>query len=124
MPTLNINGQRIKVDDSFMGLSPDQQSAEVDHISKSLPGAGKPSAQQGGLWNSAADFFKSIGTGGITHGLTMDPDVGLDYWQRGGAIKPQGDPTQVQQKLGLPAPEGAAGRYGSAIGSALAEPSS
>lgn len=36
MPTLNIGGQRIKVDDGFLSLSPEQQSAAVDEIAKSL----------------------------------------------------------------------------------------
>lgn len=38
MTTLNINGQRVKVGDSFNGLSPEQQNATVDEIAKSLGG--------------------------------------------------------------------------------------
>lgn len=38
MATLNINGKRVKVDDSFLSLSPEQQNATVDEIAKSLGG--------------------------------------------------------------------------------------
>lgn len=37
MPTLNINGHSVTVGDEFLKLSPDQQSATVDEIAKSLP---------------------------------------------------------------------------------------
>lgn len=36
MPTLEINGQRVAVDDSFLKLSPDEQQSTVDHIAASL----------------------------------------------------------------------------------------
>lgn len=36
MPTLNIGGKRVKVDDSFLSLSPEEQDATVDEISKSI----------------------------------------------------------------------------------------
>jgi len=36
MPTLNIGGQRVKVDDSFLQLSPEDQNATVDEIAKSF----------------------------------------------------------------------------------------
>jgi hypothetical protein len=35
MTTLNINGQHVNVDDSFLGLSPDEQQSTVDHIAAS-----------------------------------------------------------------------------------------
>lgn len=41
MPTLTINGQRVKVDDSFLSLSPDQQNATVDEIAQSLGMTGR-----------------------------------------------------------------------------------
>lgn len=37
MPTLNIEGRNVQVDDSFLKLSADQQNATVDEIAKSLP---------------------------------------------------------------------------------------
>jgi hypothetical protein len=37
MATLNINGRKVKVDDAFLSMSPDQQNAAVEEIAKSLP---------------------------------------------------------------------------------------
>lgn len=39
MPTLNIQGRKVQVDDAFLSLTPEQQNAAVDEIAKSLPGA-------------------------------------------------------------------------------------
>lgn len=39
MPTLNIEGRKIRVDDSFLQLSPEQQNATVEEIAKSLGSA-------------------------------------------------------------------------------------
>ena len=36
MATLDINGQHVNVDDSFLALSPDEQQSTVDHIAASL----------------------------------------------------------------------------------------
>ena len=36
MPTLTINGQRVRVDDSFLSLSPEQQNATVEEIARSM----------------------------------------------------------------------------------------
>ena len=36
MPALEINGQRVEVDDSFLSMTPDQQAATVDEIALSL----------------------------------------------------------------------------------------
>lgn len=36
MPTLNINGQRVKVGENFLSLSPEQQQATVEEIAQSL----------------------------------------------------------------------------------------
>jgi hypothetical protein len=44
MPTLNIDGQRIKIDDGFLKLSPEEQNATVDEIARSLGGGGQPAA--------------------------------------------------------------------------------
>lgn len=44
MPTLNINGQRVKVDDSFLSMSPEQQNAAVDEIGASLGFGAQPQA--------------------------------------------------------------------------------
>lgn len=47
MPTLNINGKRVTVDDSFLSLSPEQQNATVDEIAASFDAA--PSAVESGM---------------------------------------------------------------------------
>lgn len=45
MPVLEINGQKVEVDESFLSMTPEQQNATVDEISQSLGGA-QPAAQQ------------------------------------------------------------------------------
>jgi hypothetical protein len=48
MPTLNINGKRVKVDDSFLSLSPEEQDATVDEIAASIgaPAEAAPVAEE------------------------------------------------------------------------------
>jgi hypothetical protein len=55
MATLNINGQNVQVDDSFLQLPHDQQSATVDEIASSLKAT--PSVGIG------EDALKSVGSG-------------------------------------------------------------
>jgi hypothetical protein len=43
MPTLNIGGRKVKVDDSFLSLTPDQQNATVEEIAASF--GASPAAQ-------------------------------------------------------------------------------
>uniref|UniRef100_E6VGI3 Uncharacterized protein n=1 Tax=Rhodopseudomonas palustris (strain DX-1) TaxID=652103 RepID=E6VGI3_RHOPX len=38
MPTLNIEGRKVKVDDSFLALPPEEQNAAVEEIARSLGG--------------------------------------------------------------------------------------
>ena len=45
MPTLNIGGRRVKVDDSFLSLSPDQQNATVEEIAASFTAPAEPAMQ-------------------------------------------------------------------------------
>jgi hypothetical protein len=60
MPTLNINGRRVQVDESFLSLSPEQQEATVNEIARSLgvvgesPAAPEPTPPSGG---NLADFL-------------------------------------------------------------------
>ncbi len=44
MATLNINGRKVKVDDSFLSLSPEEQNATVDEIAASLGSSPAPEA--------------------------------------------------------------------------------
>src|SRR5690349_6232638 len=43
MPTLNIEGRKVKVDDSFLSMSPEEQSRTVDEIASQIGVA--PSSQ-------------------------------------------------------------------------------
>ncbi len=129
MPTLNINGQKVKVGDSFLSLSPEQQGIEVDHIAKSLPGAGaKPNQQQsGGFWDSAADFFKSMPQE-VLRDYAGKISAGGQYEERmgtGQTTVPSGE--EYAQQMGvskLPQPQGMAGRFGGAIAGAATDPTS
>lgn len=42
MPILEINGRRVEVDDSFTSMTPEQQSATVDEIARSMGGGQQP----------------------------------------------------------------------------------
>ncbi len=55
MTTLNINGRRVTVDDSFLSLSPDQQNATVEEIAKSL-GGGAGETRQSAYQETANDL--------------------------------------------------------------------
>jgi hypothetical protein len=46
MPSLNIEGRKVTVDDSFLKLSPEQQNETVDHIASSLRASGHLPAGQ------------------------------------------------------------------------------
>ncbi|MGN8022993.1 hypothetical protein ACTJJ7_20000 [Phyllobacterium sp. 22229] len=79
MATLNISGQRIKVDDAFLTMSPDQQSAAVEEIARSLPQQATPEPQQ------SQDLRNSLSS------LTQNHDIGtadrmafdeLPTWQK------------------------------------------
>ncbi|MBB3594367.1 hypothetical protein FHX08_004771 [Rhizobium sp. BK529] len=65
MPTLNINGHRVSVDDGFLKLSPDQQNATVEEIAKSLPAqpAGPPA-------DDGLSMARTV-TGGVIEGIPI-----------------------------------------------------
>lgn len=48
MTILDVNGTRVEVDDSFLGLSPEEQEATVDEIAASLSGPQTNVAEQAG----------------------------------------------------------------------------
>lgn len=56
MPTLNIEGRRVKVDDSFLSLSPEQQQKTVEQIAAQI--GVKPKASQGSTDTSFSSAFK------------------------------------------------------------------
>lgn len=66
MPTLDIGGRQVTVDDSFLKLSPDQQNATVEEIAASFGGAApKPQV------NAATDLAKSAGVGVAKGGIGL-----------------------------------------------------
>lgn len=60
MPTLNIEGQRVKVDDAFLSMSPDEQSAAVEEIAASLGVKPQSSGPVSQLNRGAADFVSGV----------------------------------------------------------------
>jgi len=86
----------------------------------------KPPAQQGGLWNSAADFFKSIPTGAVkglagTIAASGQAEAGLQGME--GVPGPEKS-AQIMGAGSMHQPQGQAGRFGEAIGGALGNPTS
>ncbi|RUU93353.1 hypothetical protein EOB59_03360 [Mesorhizobium sp. M7A.F.Ca.MR.176.00.0.0] len=58
MATINIQGQKVTVDDAFLSMTPDQQNAAVDEISKSLPTPAAAAAPSGA---AEADVRAQVG---------------------------------------------------------------
>ncbi len=81
MPTLNIEGQSVQVDDSFLNLSPDEQNKTVDEIAQSLsikptaPVTAKGLAKAGGVGLGEG----AISLLGAPADLTDLASRGLDY---------------------------------------------
>jgi hypothetical protein len=78
--TLNIEGRKVQVDDSFLKLSPEQQNATVDEIAKSL-----------GRSKQAADFADRVALLAEAHRrgiLPPDPKAAYEEAQKRGFIKP------------------------------------
>lgn len=72
MATLNINGQRVKVDDSFLSLTPEQQNATVDEIAQSL--GGQQAAPDQPMGQAAQDFASQASQ--ITRDFGQGNDLG------------------------------------------------
>ncbi|RWE26636.1 MAG: hypothetical protein EOS41_05755 [Mesorhizobium sp.] len=77
MPTLNIQGRKVQVDDAFLSLTPEQQNAAVDEIAKSLPGANADVAAADARAKAAiAAAQKIMDAGGPKPGSGHDaPDI-------------------------------------------------
>lgn len=80
MPTLNIEGRRVKVDDGFMSMSPEEQNATVDEIAGQL---GVQAVQ--GTPETAEQEGSGIAlntTAGINEGIygTLGAPVDLSRW--------------------------------------------
>lgn len=59
MPTLNIDGQRVKVDDSFLSLTPEQQNATVEEIAQSIGGGNTANAEMGDFMSGVNEQFSA-----------------------------------------------------------------
>jgi hypothetical protein len=93
--------------------------------------AAKPAAkpESGGLWSSAADFFKSIPQGVVRGATSAASALGQaeEGLQTGGAqqtVPGAGESAKLAGVDRLPQPQGAAGRFGGAIGEGFGNPSS
>lgn len=123
MAVLNIGGKKVTVDDSFLKLPPDQQSATVDEISASI--GAKPAEPQGFAAN-AMDFVKSIPRG-LVSGLTSAPNTSTMF--TGSHLENEltrTAPEKLQATESLKnstyAPQGRAGKFGEAVGEGLGNP--
>lgn len=86
MATLNINGQKVKVDDSFMALSPQQQSAAVDEIAAKLP--------------RAAPAGPAVAPQGLVPGSRKYADWAAQAARSGRTLPQVSPPPPVQQQPG------------------------
>ena len=71
MPTLNIGGQKVRVDDSFLQLSPEDQNATVDEIAKGL------TAKRSGTIGETVDAFVRGAANAATFGFADRIAAGL-----------------------------------------------
>lgn len=108
MPTLNIGGQRVKVGDGFMSLSPEQQNATVEEIAESLGGQ-RPAEKAPIQAEPGPQREKTVGGAATTwleHGISDLPIVGpaiqtgADYLGTEviGRLSGQ-DPSQMREEL-------------------------
>jgi len=89
MATLQIEGRRVSVDDSFLKLSPEDQQATVDEIAASFT-APKPDKYQQAAIDEQADLkAKGIDPGaGYTRRLAHGATLGADNTLIAGALAP------------------------------------
>ncbi|RWI60244.1 MAG: hypothetical protein EOQ93_03005 [Mesorhizobium sp.] len=92
MATLNIDGRKVNVDDSFLSMTPDQQNAAVEEISKSMPGLGPESSD-----TTAERAAQARAQAGIALAQKMQ---GMTPEQKRNAV---GFDQNTQQPVGVPA---------------------
>ena len=81
MATLNIGGTRVKVDDAFLTMSPEQQKAAVEEIAKSLPDAAQREVRPA----THPEFDPANVPGGVPG---YDPGTGLVDRKAAAAARP------------------------------------
>lgn len=77
MATLNINGRKVKVADSFLSLTPEQQNATVDEIAASL-GAQATNTPGGNVENPSAAFQQATANAsamGLKSPAPVEPSI-------------------------------------------------
>lgn len=139
MATLTVNGRKVTVDDSFRGLSPEQQQATVEEIAKSLgPGvstaedvlkSGAAGLRQGvenlaGMWGDAAKTQGDVASW-IAGKLGASPETQQTVQQVGSKLHPFGmvaSTQDIQQNVTEPTlgqnyePQTTAGKYARTVG--------
>ena len=89
MATLNIEGRRVTVDDSFLKLPPDQQQATVDDIASQLSAPPPDKYQQAALDEQASLKAQGIDEGaGLTRRLAHGATLGADSTILAAALSP------------------------------------
>lgn len=122
MPTLNIEGKRVTVDDSFMSLSPEQQNSTVDEIAKSLKISTKEQP------STLSDVARSAGRGlkkGFAEFMLAPGAAEAELMNVAGTGDiMEGVPTPQQYAAKLPKPATTAGRFAESVGEAVGNPAS
>lgn len=77
MTTLSINGQKVKVSDDFLKLSPEEQNRTVEEISKGLMAAPKVEAKPAAPTAAAPSSVMDRGLAGLSD-MTRNPTVQPD----------------------------------------------
>jgi hypothetical protein len=90
MPLLNIEGRKVRVDESFLQMSPDEQHAKVDDIAKKLKltPSGQPPSMIEGVGRAAVRGMPIVGA--LASKMNAAIDAGL---------APFVDPATPEQKL-------------------------
>lgn len=84
MATLNINGKKVTVDDSFLSLPPEEQSATVDEIAASMPSVAGDVAKSAGVGVAKGSISMLGGAGDLRDLLSK----GVDYAAEKAGVSP------------------------------------
>lgn len=116
MTTLNINGQKVKVSDDFLKLSPEEQNRTVDEIAKSL---GAPEPQSPAMASGLAGLSGMTQNPGAAYDAEQTRRVDSRTWGQSLYDNAVGDPNDgvdsVGEKIGRVMNDA-----GSAVGAGLA----
>lgn len=85
MATLNINGKKVTVDDSFLSLSPEEQNATVEEIAGSMPSVAGDVAKSAGVGVAKGVIAGAGGAGDMRTLLSR----GVDYAAEKMGVSPE-----------------------------------